>query len=255
MRKKVDARAGLGTVRDSKPLSGDIEHALTSNTNGGNSLPGVPKSPTRAEMALGILADAIASGQLIPDELYSVQMLAAQLGVSRTPVREALLQMARQGRVRFERNRGVRIVEPSVGEIAEIFQIRMWLEVPATKLATRRSNETIDRRLRKEFDAMVSAAGAGDQIEMWRRDRAFHRAILEASGNQRLAQYVDGLREIVLRRGETTAARRSRTPMEIANAHRPILAAILARQAAEAAAAMASHLNTTAGLLTVESGR
>ena len=50
------------------------------------------------------------TGELAPGSLYSVQTLADQLGVSRTPVREALIKLAQQGMVRFERNRGVRVL-------------------------------------------------------------------------------------------------------------------------------------------------
>ncbi len=55
---------------------------------------------------LSSLRSAVVSGELLPGSLHSVQALAAELGVSRTPVREALIKMAEQGMVRFERNRG-----------------------------------------------------------------------------------------------------------------------------------------------------
>lgn len=61
---------------------------------------------------LSSLWSAVVSGELLPGSLHSVQALAAELGVSRTPVREALIKMAEQGMVRFERNRGVRILQP-----------------------------------------------------------------------------------------------------------------------------------------------
>ena len=78
---------------------------------------------------------AIADGRLEPGGRYSVAQLAEQLGVSRTPVREALLVLEREGRVRFERNRGVRVLETTAADVAEVFELRLLLEVPAAARA------------------------------------------------------------------------------------------------------------------------
>jgi DNA-binding GntR family transcriptional regulator len=71
------------------------------------------------------------SGELAPGELCSVYQLAELFGVSRTPVREALLQLAREGLLQAERNRGFRVVVSSAHDLDEISEIRMLLEVPA----------------------------------------------------------------------------------------------------------------------------
>ena len=78
---------------------------------------------------------AIADGRLEPGGRYSVAQLAEQLGISRTPVREALLVLEREGRVRFERNKGVRVLETTAADIAEVFELRLLLEVPAAARA------------------------------------------------------------------------------------------------------------------------
>ena len=67
--------------------------------------------------------------------MHSVGSLAEMLGVSRTPVREALIELASRGMVRFERNRGVRVVETSVHDLDEIFEMRRLLEPPAARKA------------------------------------------------------------------------------------------------------------------------
>ena len=90
------------------------------------------RSPAHARAA--VLA-AIADGRLEPGGRYSVAQLAEQLGISRTPVREALLVLEREGRVRFERNRGVRILETTAADVAEVFELRLLLEVPAAAKA------------------------------------------------------------------------------------------------------------------------
>ncbi|HEY0697406.1 MAG TPA: GntR family transcriptional regulator, partial [Micromonospora sp.] len=120
---------------------------------------------------------AIISGELAPGSLYSVVEIASQLGVSRTPVREALLQFAANGMVRFERSRGVRILELSVKDIEEIYSLRLLLEAPS---AHRAATEMTDRErttLRRAFEAMRKACDAGDERLFQKHDLVFHETI------------------------------------------------------------------------------
>jgi DNA-binding GntR family transcriptional regulator len=130
-----------------------------------------------------------------------VQTLATQLGVSRTPAREALIKLAQQGMVRFERNRGVRVLQTSLHDLEEVFTLRLLLEVPATRRACQQIDEGGRRELRRLYQAMERSARADDEYRMWEHDRRFHLVLLQAAGNMRLAEYVDGLRDMVLRRG------------------------------------------------------
>jgi DNA-binding GntR family transcriptional regulator len=104
--------------------------------------------------------------------------------------------------------------------------------------------------MQREYDAMVSSAKRGDERQLWTHDRAFHMALLCASGNIRLANYLDSLRHAVLRRGVTTAGR-SRSLPDIAAAHLPVLSAALAGDEAMAARAMQLHIVRTSQLLTL----
>jgi DNA-binding GntR family transcriptional regulator len=191
---------------------------------------------------------AILSGELVAGHLYSVQELAESLGVSRTPVREALIKLASTGMVRFERNRGVRILQSTPHDLEEVFALRLLLEVPAAGLAVARMRPADVVELRRCLDQMVSAADAGDERGLMEYDRRFHTVILEAAGNHRLAVIVDGLRDLVLTRGVSTAGT-SRTLHDIANEHAPILDRIEARDADGAAGALRSHVLHTAQLL------
>ena len=197
---------------------------------------------------LNALRAAVITGELQPGTLHSVQTLATQLGVSRTPVREALIKLAQQGMVRFERNRGVRVLQTSLHDLEEVFALRLLLEVPATRLACRQIDEAGRRELRRLYQAMERAARADDEYRMWEHDRRFHLVLLQASGNLRLAAYVDGLRDMVLRRGVSTVGR-SRSLDDIVTEHREVLDHIEARDVAGAAEAMRSHILRTAELL------
>lgn len=202
---------------------------------------------------LDALRAAVVSGELAPGTLHSVQTLATQLGVSRTPVREALIKLAQQGMVRFERNRGVRVLQTSVHDLEEVFALRLLLEVPATRRATELLDDAGRRELRKVFRQMQRAAEADDEFRLWQHDRRFHRALLAASGNTRLASYVDGLRDTVLRQGVSTAGS-SRSLSDILAEHEVILERVEAGDADGAADAMRRHVLHTAELLIAQEG-
>lgn len=212
------------------------------------SLQPLPNESTRTEQVRQAINEAIVEGRLPPGSLHSAQSLARQLGVSRTPVREALLQLAREGTVKFLRNRGVQIMETSIHDLEEIFEIRLFLEVPATAQAVKRATPRDQARIHREFEAMHRAAEADDERAMWDHDRKLHLVILQASGNLRLAYYVDQLWESVLFRGTVTAGR-SRTLCEIVEVHRPILEAVEAGDARRAAEEMRRHIRVTADLV------
>jgi DNA-binding GntR family transcriptional regulator len=98
------------------------------------------------------------------------------------------------------------------------------------------------------FTQMEKAAKADDEFTMFEHDRRFHRALLEAAGNARLAAFVDGLRDMVLRRGVSTA-RESRSLDDIVGEHRAILELAEGGDADGAAEAMHAHIHHTAELL------
>ena len=86
------------------------------------------------------------AGELKPGELYSAPVFGERFGVSATPVREAMLDLAKDGFVVAERNRGFRVVEMSEADLDEISQIRLLLEVPSTvQVAKIIESEVLDR--------------------------------------------------------------------------------------------------------------
>lgn len=194
------------------------------------------------------IRQAIISGQLEPGSLHSVQSLATVFNVSRTPVREALIDLAGAGMVEFERNRGVRILQTSVQDLEEILVIRLLLEVPAAWRAAGLITAPDLDRLRDALAAMERAAADDDEAGMMAEDRRFHEIINRASGNSRLADYIDSLRDLILTRGVSTVDR-TRSLKEVVAEHHGILDAIAGGDAEGAATAMKGHLVSTATLL------
>ena len=214
----------------------------------GPALGPITTRPSRTQEVLDVVRSSIITGELLPGSLHSVAELAETLGVSRTPVREALIELASRGMVQFERNRGVRILQTSIHDLEEIFEIRLMLEVPATAQAVGRMSPAEVRALRGQLGLMEQAAAAGDESRLWIHDRGFHHMLLAASGNRRLADYVDGLRDMVLVQGVTTAGR-ARSLAAIVAEHEAIFECVEAGDLEGAAAAVGAHIEHTRALL------
>lgn len=195
-----------------------------------------------------ILRQRILTGDLAPGSRHSVYRLADELGVSRTPVREAVLRLADLGLVTIERNRGITVRGVRAEDVRDVFELRLLLEVPAAaESATHASAELIDR-LTAAMDLMRHAAAVDDEVTFMRHDRELHSAMGESLGNERLTQEVTRLRDSIQVRGVSTAAQ-SRSLVEIADEHAPIVDAIIAGHPQAAAAAMRDHLTRTAKLV------
>jgi DNA-binding GntR family transcriptional regulator len=201
-----------------------------------------------SDQAMTAIRAAVRDGTLQAGQLYSAYQIASYLGVSRSPVREALMRLAEAGMVSFERNRGFRIVIPSPADIADVFQLRLLLEVPAARRAALRAPAALAAGLRAELAQMRGAADARDEVLFMRHDQRLHRLILEAAGNARLTAVVDNLRDTTRILGASTADR-SRDLNDITAEHEPIVDAIVAADAAAAADAMARHVAHTGKLL------
>lgn len=147
----------------------------------------------REEVA-NVLRGAIVSGEMKPGELYSATSLAEQFGVSATPVREAMLDLGKQGLVEAVRNRGFKVTEISEADLDEITQIRQLLEPTAAAEAVPHIAAGELAVLRALASAIVDAAARGDLVSYINADREFHLRLLRAAGNNRLVAIVDDLR-------------------------------------------------------------
>ncbi|WP_417555009.1 GntR family transcriptional regulator [Microbacterium sp.] len=147
------------------------------------------------EQVEGQLASRIVSGEIPPGQVLTVPTLAGDFGVSATPVREAMLNLARRGFLRPIRNRGFEVTEVSPDELRELSEVRMLLEAPPMRQVAGTLDEATVRELRETADRIVSAAKAAHFDEYLASDTAFHLRILEATGNRKLVETVRELRQ------------------------------------------------------------
>ncbi|MBG6184305.1 DNA-binding GntR family transcriptional regulator [Arthrobacter sp. CAN_A214] len=206
------------------------------------------RPPTLTDRTIEAVREGIRAGTLVPGELYSVYRLANELGVSRSPVRDALLRLAETGMVAFERNRGFRVVLPGARELTEIIAVRLALEVPAAERAAVRAQESDHAALQAEYEAMQSSVAAGDETAFLLHDQRLHALLLELAGNTHATRIIENLRDATRLVG-TSTIRRSRSLEDVYLEHRPILDAIAGGDAPAAGAAMRRHLESTGRLL------
>ncbi|MDQ8703803.1 GntR family transcriptional regulator [Streptomyces sp. LHD-70] len=202
--------------------------------------------PSKTDQLAVVIRDAIRRGELAGGALYSAQELGQRFGVSRTPVREALLRLADAGLVTIEKNRGVRIATASESDLAEIFTLRLLLEPPAARRAAARMSP--DELLRMDTALQEMRDTAEDVEAFFAADHRFHQAILHGSGNSRLAGQVANLRDAITLQGRRTIPGRREARQVIAE-HERIARAITARAPSGAAHAMRQHLLNSAELL------
>ena len=159
---------------------------------------GLVSGPSLREQARKVIRGLIITGQMPADQLCSVPRLAVELGVSATPVREALLDLAREGLLEPVRNRGFRVVTLSPTELKNIYAIRTMLEVPSIAEIARAGLATAQlEQLRELAAATQRAADAGDLIEFLESDRKFHVGLIAVLGNKPLADLVESFRDRV----------------------------------------------------------
>jgi DNA-binding GntR family transcriptional regulator len=201
-------------------------------------------SSSLREQAVQVIRASIIAGELEPGEIYSATVLADRLGVSPTPVREAMLDLASTGLVTPVRNRGFRVVVPEDRDLDEISELRTMLEVPAMRLVAERASDRELDGLERLVAANEAAAENGEPAAFLLADREFHLALFEIVGNGRLVRLISQLRDQTVLVGIKALAESGRLT-QYATEHRDLLEALRAREGERAETIMRFHLKHT----------
>jgi DNA-binding GntR family transcriptional regulator len=198
------------------------------------------------EEALAVLRAAILGGELAPGSIHSAVSIADRLGVSPTPVREAMLELVKSGLVAVVPNRGFRVTVIDEQDLDEICALRLMLEVPAIAPVIERASDASLRELGTRVAELEAAAAKSDVPGFLVADRAFHLELLALAGNRRLVRIVAELRDQTRVVGLQTLAA-AETLEATAAEHRPILDAIQARDVQAAQRLMRTHVEHIRG--------
>jgi DNA-binding GntR family transcriptional regulator len=192
--------------------------------------------PLRTAAVLEAIKHAILAGELRPGQSLVEAELAQQLGVSKTPVREALKTLAGAGLVTMSPYRGaaVRVIDPETAHA--IYDLRLLLEPEAVRRAAARGGDTA-----AAGQALDRADTSSDEAERSLANREFHRALYQECGNPLLVAALDDLRD---QTALISAAAWQQQPswQREAGEHRTILAAVAAGDADRAGELLAAHI-------------
>jgi DNA-binding GntR family transcriptional regulator len=209
---------------------------------------------TGGETVFLALRARIVSGELAANAVLREQALAEELGVSRTPVREALRRLAESGLVAFVPNRGATVVEWTMAQVRETYFVRAGLEGRAASLAAALITPTELDRLDALIDAMEPLLTAADDAgieELARLNAEFHRIVVGAARSPQLMTMTSSVGRVPLmagafrRRGAVYRARSN-------HQHRDIVTALRTGDAVWAEVAMRSHILAARNAVTGE---
>ena len=206
-----------------------------------------PVNPTRSrlrgatttpDLIAETLREEILRGQVAPGQALRQEELADRFGVSRLPVRDALLRLEAQGLVHVYPNRGAFVITLSADEVTEIYEMRVLLEGDIIERAVPRMTPEDWRRIDAAHADATRTAGGPEWIE---GDWRFHRALYEPAARPRQLATIENLRSTVARYSSGHDALPARTPEWLAD-HDAILEACRARAAVAAKQRLALHL-------------
>lgn len=203
---------------------------------------------TLPDQAAEILRAAIRSGELRPGQRLVEAELAAQMGVSRIPIREAIRSLERDGLVVSEPGRGASVVSLTDEDILEIYGLRASLEAYAIELIIEGNRADAIEELHALVEEMAAPARAGIRDELMEIDLRFHQALCRLSGNGRLLEawvrLSDQIR-MLLRLKDMVADDSGRLPM----GHQRIVDAIARGDASDARELLRGHIRMSADQL------
>ncbi|MBI3457857.1 MAG: GntR family transcriptional regulator [Candidatus Rokubacteria bacterium] len=203
---------------------------------------GAPRlaSGSRADQAYRYLKTEIVSAKAVPGAPLNEQQVAERLGISRTPVREAIRRLEQEGLVARHPNRGVAVAPLSMRDVLEIWQLREILEPAACRIAAARLDPA---GLAPVEQTLSSLQGREPRLEDYeshhRADVALHRLIAEATGNTFLQHILDMLNGRIARVRMVNSPRRFHRSLR---EHLAIVAAIRSGDPEAAAETMRRHL-------------
>lgn len=190
---------------------------------------------------------SIVAGKVEAGTIYPVVHFAEWLGVSATPIREALFDLAGAGLVEVVRNRGFRVPLLSEEDLDDLFAIRMMLERPAVVTVAAVHGLQDSTHLRRLAREVERHAASGDVIAFLAADRDFHYQLLAAHSNRRLIDMIMELRDHTRLHGLQLLAHSGRL-LESARIHTELLTAVETQDIAAADTLIVRHLRHTRGV-------
>jgi len=211
------------------------------------------RTDTLADLVYDAIRMSIMDKSLAPGSRVSEVRLARQFGVSKTPVREALLRLRKIGVIEADGLRGGRVARPSATKIRQAYEVREALEVFAVRAAAARRGGPALERIAHAARCSLACAQAGDQDGFREHDFVFHRLVAAAAENPRLTEMIEESFTLIatLRRRDYPTLAAS---VDCGAAHVRIADAIARGDAAAAEHAARDHIRQVEGYVLADGG-
>jgi DNA-binding GntR family transcriptional regulator len=206
------------------------------------------ENKSRRERIIESLREAIVSGELKPGDPLVETEIAAQLGVSRAPLREALQALSREGLIETLPYRGTIVRNLTRTDIEELYSFRSLLEEFALRRVIERDSTDDVRVLRSHFEEMLAAAKRDNVREVNLADRRFHDALIDLSQHGLLQASWQTV-SLRVRQVMSLRNRRNQDLTRVAYNHVPIIEAIAQQNLAEALRLLREHIASSGDLL------
>ena len=194
------------------------------------------------DVVFNTLRQAILKGELEPGERLMEIQLAERLGVSRTPIREAIRKLELEGLVLMIPRKGAEVAKISARSLRDVLEVRRALEELAIELACQRMSEEEVGNLQKAQEDFKKAIAEGDAMKIAETDEHYHDVIYEGTQNAKLIQMLNNLREQMYRyRLEYIKDEDKRKILVLE--HEKILKTVRERKVAEAKEAVREHID------------
>jgi len=200
------------------------------------------------KLAYDRLRNSILNGSLKAGEIYNEMKLAKELGISRTPVREALLQLSVQGLVSFLPRRGVLISCFTKRGFEEAFELRKAIERAVMDKIASHLDQLDFSKIDNAINSQKTAAEKGDKMAFLNADRAFHNAFANMAGNQLMVNVMENLRDIIHQMGAEGLTQSGRMD-EVLDEHSKVVELLRENRGEEAKKAMAYHLDRSMAIV------
>ena len=194
------------------------------------------------DLVFNTLRQAILTGELKPGERLMEIHLADKLGVSRTPIREAIRKLELEGLVTMIPRRGAEVAQITEKSMNDVLEVRRTLDALCAELACDRITEEDLAALKQACDYFESCVAGKDAKKIAQADVALHDIILQATGNQRLVQMVNNLAEQMYRY-RFEYIKDSSQHERLVEEHRIIYQSILNKDRETAAEAAKTHID------------
>ena len=203
---------------------------------------------TKSDFAYMRVRELILSGELEPGAVINQATLAREIGISTTPLREALKRLKQQGLVELDAHRDARVAALDAEEARDLLEIRRSLDPLAASLAAERRTKQDVAEMRASLEGL-EALPSNPTLEQLVAHRRFHSAIYRASHNSLLVETLDGLWDTAnrYRRHGLQVERSAEERAEKAREHTLLFEAIVEGDGETAADVMRAHIENSAG--------